>query len=130
MRERCNCRNSTNYHKYGGRGITVCKEWDSAKAFVEWAFSNGYGDDLTLDRIDNEKGYSPDNCRWITQKEQQNNRRNNRIITCDGESHTLAEWAYLKDIGKSTLWARIEKYKWPIQKAINTPARGRREASF
>ena len=80
IKARCECPGCSNYKNYGGRGIKICREWryDFA-AFRDWALSHGYQDDLTIDRIDNDKGYSPDNCRWATMKEQQNHRRNNAI---------------------------------------------------
>jgi hypothetical protein len=75
MKNRCQNPNVHNYESYGGRGITVCDEWQRFEPFYEWAMSNGYRDHLTLDRKDNFAGYSPDNCRWATMKEQQNNKR-------------------------------------------------------
>lgn len=79
MKQRCEDVNAINYRHYGGKGIKVCDEWrNNAQAFYEWAMANGYRDDLSIDRIDNSKGYSPDNCRWATMKEQQNNRSNNK----------------------------------------------------
>lgn len=78
MKQRCQDVNAINYRYYGGKGVSVCEEWrDNLQAFYEWSISNGYAEHLTLDRIDNDKGYSPDNCRWVTMKEQQNNRSNN-----------------------------------------------------
>lgn len=77
MHNRCHCKSYHGYKHYGGRGITICQEWESDfRAFYDWAMANGYRDDLSIDRIDNDKGYEPSNCRWATQKQQLKNRRN------------------------------------------------------
>ena len=75
MKSRCNNPNSQFYKRYGGRGISYCKEWERFEPFMKWALSNGYSDDLTLDRIDNDGDYSPDNCKWSTQQEQAINKK-------------------------------------------------------
>lgn len=110
MIDRCHNPNYYNYHNYGARGITVCKEWrENKKAFFEWAFANGYEIGLSLDRIDNDKGYSPENCRWATLTVQGNNKRTNRKITINGETHTISEWARIAGVLKTTLRERIQR---------------------
>ena len=96
MKSRCSNPTKGNYKEYGGRGIKVCEEWlHDFAAFRDWALANGYDDALTIDRIDNDKGYSPDNCRWITQAEQNRNQRTNHMVTYHGETKAIREWAQL-----------------------------------
>lgn len=85
MKNRCQNPNTHNYFRYGGRGITVCDEWQDFIPFYEWSMMNGYTETLTIDRIDNFKGYSPDNCRWVTMKEQHQNRRIHQIRRTENE---------------------------------------------
>ena len=118
MIDRCENPKSYNYHKYGARGIRVCNEWKTNKVrFFEWAFSNGYSESLTLDRIDNSKGYSPNNCRWVTYKVQNNNRRNNHRITAFGMEKTMSEWSDYTGIKASNIYCRLKK-GWSVEKAL------------
>ena len=96
IKDRCCNHNSKYWDRYGARGITVCDEWkNSFEQFCQWSLDNGYRDNLTLDRIDNNKGYFADNCRWATYKEQENNRSNNRMLEYEGEVHTISQWSEL-----------------------------------
>lgn len=118
MKQRCQNVNNASYESYGGRGIAVCDEWQEFVPFYNWAVANGYNDTLTIDRIDNDKGYSPDNCRWATQKEQANNRHSNNLITFMGETLTLTQWSEKTGMGCQTLYERIFIRGWSIEKAL------------
>ena len=121
MIARCHNPKARSYEKYGGAGITVCDEWRKDRvAFFKWALSNGYAEDLTIDRIDGAKGYSPDNCRWISRKAQANNRRSNHVVEVNGECHTLAEWSEINNISKRVIHSRLHK-GWNEVKAVTTP---------
>ena len=86
----------------------MCEEWrNNFEAFASWANSNGYGESLSIDRIDNDKGYFPDNCRWVGSVAQANNRRSNREITYNGETHTVTEWAKIFNKNPKTIFSRI-----------------------
>ena len=99
MKKRCYYKKSVAYHNYGGRGIAICDEWlNDYYAFESWALNNGYADGLTIERIDNNGNYSPENCKWATRSEQCNNKRNNVLITYLGKTQTLTQWAI--ELGK------------------------------
>lgn len=107
MRMRCLNKNNPQYKDYGGRGISICDEWLSDyMSFRNWALSNGYADELTIDRIDVNGSYSPQNCRWITLQKQQDNRRNTIHITRNGTTKTASEWAELTGISYNTIRMR------------------------
>lgn len=122
MVNRCYNPKSSNYERYGGRGITVCDEWkNSPENFIKWVEENGgHPPRTTLDRINNEKGYSPDNCRWANIYEQQNNTRANIRLEVKGEIKTMAEWCRLYGINAETLRGRLKR-GWEVEKAITTP---------
>jgi hypothetical protein len=109
IRQRCENPNSHEAYLYGGRGITVCEEWLAFENFMNWAQANGYSENLTIDRIDNNKGCSPDNCRWADSITQANNKRNNRRIDCNGRTQTLAQWAREYGVNYKKLWLRLKR---------------------
>ena len=121
MRQRCSNPKCKNYKNYGGRGITVCQEWEDFQTFYDWAMSNGYAEDLTIDRVDVNGDYEPSNCRWVSYKIQANNKSDSKFIEVNGISHTIAEWSDITGIQKATIWARLQK-GWSIERAITEPA--------
>ncbi len=124
MKSRCYNPNYEHYDRYGGRGISVCEEWkNDFKAFYDWAMANGYTQSATLDRIDNDGNYCPENCRWATKKQQCNNRSSCVYIEHNGEKRTVTEWANLIGIKPATLYARIFVYGWSIEKAFSAKVR-------
>ena len=123
MKARCYNINCKVYNRYGGRGITICSRWlESFENFVEDMGirpEKGY----SLDRIDNDKGYSKENCRWATSKQQNRNRRDIPYIEYKGESKSVAEWSEITGIKITTLWTRIYTRNWSIEKAMEEPVR-------
>ncbi len=118
MIERCYNSNNKSFSNYGGRGIEVCKEWiESPLAFCIWAKNNGYRSDLTIDRINVNGNYEPNNCRWISNFDQQSNRRNNVYIECAGEKHTIAQWSRITGLDEGTI-RRKNKKGLPAKKVL------------
>jgi hypothetical protein len=123
MKCRCSCPTNKDYPNYGGRGIGVCEEWkNDFSAFMKWAFENGYTDELTLDRIDTNGNYCPENCRWVTNLVQQNNKRTSHYIEHNGEKHTIAEWARMLGLRRDTLRQRVLA-GWPLDKILSSNKR-------
>lgn len=122
MIQRTTNQNDNEYGDYGGRGIGICEEWrNSFEFFMKWSYENGYADNLTIDRKDNNKGYQPDNCRWVTNKENCRNKRNNHCLTYNGQTKTITEWAEITGLGKEVIRYRIVKMGWSAEKALTTP---------
>lgn len=122
MKSRCNYKKNLNYKIYGGRGIKVCKEWESSyQAFKQWAIENGYSDELTIERIDCDKGYFPENCKWITMHDQNYNHRNTQFLTMNGETKSVCEWCYIYGIRPDILRYRL-KHGYTVEDAITIPS--------
>jgi hypothetical protein len=120
MKERCYNPKNTKYYCYGKRGIIICEEWkNDFNIFYDWAISNGYKDNLSIERIDVNGNYEPNNCSWVNAKVQANNRTNTHLIFFNNEKHSISEWAEILKINRSTLWYRIKR-GWTIEKAFTT----------
>ncbi len=119
MKARCTRKSHKQWNNYGGRGITVCKEWMAFEPFAEWAINNGFKPHLTLERVNNDEGYSPNNCVWVSQKEQLKNTRVNVFVEAFGERKTLMEWAEDDRCSVSYHALRMRlKAGWPPERAI------------
>lgn len=122
MVNRCNNEHNPRWPDYGGRGIGVYESWMDYINFRNWALQNGYEDTLTIDRIDNNGNYSPDNCRWVDDFVQANNKRNNHLVTYRGETKTLSEWAEVLGFPYKTLHHRFS-LGWSVERALSQPLR-------
>ncbi|WDQ44019.1 HNH endonuclease [Staphylococcus phage ESa2] len=119
MKRRCYDSSIKNYKNYGARGITVCDEWlYSLENFANWAYDNGYNDNLTIDRIDNNGNYEPNNCRWVDNKTQANNKRNNVYIEYKGNRKTISQWSRELNISYGKLYNRIVKKNMTIENIL------------
>ena len=135
MKSRCYNPNNKDYKRYGARGITICDEWMKSEkvdlkghshnvtkgfvAFRKWALSNGYKDGLTIDRIDNNKGYSPSNCRWVSWKVQHNNQSNNHYETYKGRTQSFSDWQRELGFNYRKVLNRLNR-GWPVERAFET----------
>ena len=124
MKSRCYNKKDSHYPRWGGRGIRICSEWLlDFDNFRQWSLHNGYADNLTIDRINNDGNYCPTNCRWVTIAEQNNNQRTNRLITYNGKTQNLKQWSEELHINYGTLLSRLDESKWSIEKAFTTPVK-------
>jgi hypothetical protein len=132
MRERCFNPNSQAYSNYGGRGITVCQEWkDDFMSFYNWAINNGYTDELSIDRIDVNGNYCPENCRWITMYEQQNNKRTSVMITYNGKTQNLKMWCDELNLNYDAIRCRYQKHKdIPPEELFKEPKKVIKEITY
>lgn len=119
MKRRCYTKTNHDYKDYGKRGISLCEDWkNDFNNFYTWAINNGYKDNLTIDRINNDGNYEPSNCRWITNREQQYNKRKTLKIEYKGISKTITQWEQFLGMGRGKLYWRLNKMKMPFEKAI------------
>lgn len=122
MRKKCENKNFIEFYNYGGRGISVCNEWTrSFESFRDWSLTNGYEENLSIDRIDTNGNYCPENCRWADAITQANNTRRNNLATLCGETKTVKEWSRVLNIPYQTLMSRLHKLNWDVEKAFTTP---------
>ena len=121
MKNRCRNKNVSSYKYYGERGISLCDEWnESFESFAKWSMENGYAENLSIDRIDPNTGYEPSNCRWVDSVTQANNKRTNHLLTYNGETKTVAEWARKTGLPYNVLTRRIS-LGWTTERALTTP---------
>ena len=129
IKARCLNPNNPKYKNYGGRGITVCGDWEqSYESFRDWSLNNGYAENLSIDRIEVNGNYEPSNCRWVDNFIQANNRTDNFVIEYNGEIHTVHEWAVIAGISAINIRNRIKNLGWTAEKALNTQVKQRKGA--
>lgn len=125
MKKRCYDPNDRRYDDWGGRGIRICDEWiNNPESFVRWSIENGYREGLTIDRIDNNGNYCPENCRWVTISENNQNRRSSRYFTYMGKTQNLQQWCDEYNMSRSIVDRRLQ-LGWDFEKALLTPKRER-----
>ena len=128
MKNRCYLKSHHAYSYYGARGITVYAEWkDNFETFYDWAINNGYSEGLTIDRIDNNGSYSPENCKWSTREEQVNNRRSCVLITYNGETKNLMQWCELLNLSYKLIHQRMRLKNISFEEAISIPIKSKKK---
>lgn len=120
MKARCNRKSSAKYRRYGGRGIRLCNEWRCFENFYSWAMENGYDETLSINRIDNDGDYCPENCRWATVKQQANNTSRTKRITAFGQTHSVSEWSEITGIDAKLIYRRLYR-GWSEEAALTIP---------
>jgi hypothetical protein len=129
MLYRCYNPNHKRYSCYGERGIEVVSDWHDFDAFFDWAIENDHSEGLTLERINNNGNYEPDNCKWETYSQQNKNRRSVHEITINGETKNATEWCEVYNLNRNTFYTRYSVYGWDIIRAIITPVKLRKRPS-
>lgn len=120
MRQRCLNPRNRSYARYGGRGIQICEEWQDYSAFHAWAKADGYSPGLSIERVDNNGGYGPDNCKWIPLAQQSRNIGTIRRVIFRGQTRHLREWGRVTGIDARTIASRIDR-GWPVARALTEP---------
>jgi len=118
MKRRCDCPTVDRYPVYGGRGISYCEEWTTFEPFMRWALATGYSQGLSIDRIDVNGNYEPDNCRWVLLEEQSLNKVNSKNVRLGDETKPLKEWCILKNIPYEKAYQRLYKLGWSPEKTF------------
>lgn len=130
MKSRCYDPDDKRYADWGGRGISICDEWlENPQNFIQWCVENGYEPGLTIDRIDNDGNYCPENCRWVTVAENNQNRRSSRYFTYNGRTMNLQQWCDEYGIPRSRVERRLQ-LGWDIGTALSTPKKERDRESL
>lgn len=126
MKTRCRNPKTPTYKWYGGKGVSVCDEWQEFQPFYDWSIANGYTEKLTIDRINVNGNYEPSNCRWVDMKTQMNNQTSNVLVTYNDKTQTLSQWANELDINAKTLYTRFERC-WSIEEALLKPVKNNKK---
>lgn len=120
MKRRCYRKSTPEYRLYGGKGVYVCDEWHDFGEFMRWSLENGYQDGLSIDRIDSNGPYSPGNCRWTDSITQNNHTSRNHMLTFNGKTMSMADWARETGISYNAIKSRINKHGWSVERALTT----------